>query len=181
MGTATADRNSGGEGGSTPALALVLTGPGGPQPVGRTPAVRVELRNVGPSEVWVVGVLDGSEEAIRYPHYRPVVTLDGEVVARPGPPEDPLVAPLRQGDFRRLAPGEGFDPTATSPLATFVNFRPSRPGTYRYVLTLETDSGSPEEWLSPVRQNEELQAVLDLVRRVPRLTVTSNPLEIHTE
>ncbi len=141
----------------------------------------VQLRNVGTAEVWVVGVLDGSEEGVRYPHYRPSITLDGEVVAQPGPPEDPLVAPLRPDDFRRLAPGEAFDPTGRYPLATFANFAPPRRGIYRYLLRLGTESGSPEEWLSRVGQDEERDAVLELVPRVARLTITSNPLDVHVE
>lgn len=181
MGTAPADRAHEGEGGPAPVLALVLTGPSGPQPRGQVPPVAVELRNADTSEIWVAGVLDGSEEGIRYPHYRPSITLEGEVIGRPGPAEDPLVAPLRPGDFRRLAPGESFDPTASSQLFTFVNFQPAQPGIYRYLLTLDTDSGSPEEWLSRVHQDEEREAVLDLVRRVPRLTVTSNTLDIRVE
>jgi hypothetical protein len=30
----------------------------------------VELRNVSDADVWVVGVLDGSEAGMRFPHFR---------------------------------------------------------------------------------------------------------------
>jgi len=140
----------------------------------------VEVRNAGPGDVWMVGVLDGSEDGVRYPHYRPSVTRDGVTVVEPRAPEDPLVGPLRVADFQRLRPGGAFDPTrrdgaaAYLPLFTFASFCPSERGDYRYTLTLSTESGRPEEWLGRFGQ----EAVLDLVARVPRLTVTSNALEV---
>jgi hypothetical protein len=161
-------------------LGLVLRGPDGPQPVGQAIDVEVTVRNLGAEAVWIVGVVGGSEEGIRYPHYRPSVTRDGAVVAEPPPPEDPLVGPLRVADFRRLGPGEGFDPTrgegaAYLPLITFASFQPTEPGVYQYTLTLSTESQEPEEWLGRYNQEAEREAVLDLVARVPRLTVTSAP------
>jgi hypothetical protein len=127
----------------------------------------------------MVGVVDGSEHGVRYPHYRPSVELDGSVVARPAAPEDPLVGPLRAADFRRLGPGEAFDPTlrdagaAYLPLATFATFAPAEPGRYRYSLTLSTESSDPEQWLGRFNQDAERAAVLELVARVPRITATS--------
>jgi hypothetical protein len=161
-------------------LGLLLRGPEGPQPLGGEIEVEVTVRNLGAEDVWIVGVVDGSEEGIRYPHYQPSVTRDGAVVAEPPPPEDPLVGPLRVADFRRLGPGEGFNPTrgegaAYLPLITFATFRPTEPGVYRYTLTLSTESQAPEEWLGRYNQEAERDAVLDLVARVPRLTVTSAP------
>src|SRR5687768_4038395 len=93
------------------AVVLVRRGAAGAQPVGQAADIAVQVRNQGAAPVWIVGVLDGSEEGVRYPHYRPAVTRDGLVVAAPPPPEDPLVGPLRVADFRRLGPGETFDPT----------------------------------------------------------------------
>ncbi len=65
-------------------LDLVLYGPEGPQPVGRPAPIQVEVRNTGAREVWIAGVLDGSEAGLRYPHYLPSVTLagSGRTVAR---------------------------------------------------------------------------------------------------
>ncbi|MCX4238161.1 MULTISPECIES: hypothetical protein [Streptomyces] len=57
---------------------LVLYGPRGPQPLGHPAAVRVELRNTGTRELWVAGVLDGSENGLRFPRYRPTVTRSGD-------------------------------------------------------------------------------------------------------
>jgi hypothetical protein len=141
--------------------------------------VRVEVRNTSAADVWMVGVVDGSEHGVRYPYYRPSVELEGAVVSEPAAPEDPLVGPLRTVDFRRLAPGEAFDPTrrdggaAYLPLATFATFAPSEPGRYRYALTLSTESGDPAEWLGRFNQDAEREAVLELIARVPRITVTS--------
>jgi hypothetical protein len=141
---------------------LTLEGPAGPSPVGRPVPIRVELRNEGPGELWITGVLDGSETGTRYPIWRPSVRLGSVVVAEPPTAEDPLVGPLRESDFRRLAAGESFEPGR---LATFALFAPAEPGTYVYGVELSTDSPSPEAWLGRFNQD---RAVLDLVARVPR-------------
>ena len=46
-------------------LGLVLRGPDAPQPVGGSVDVEVAVRNLGTEAVWIVGVVDGSEEGIR--------------------------------------------------------------------------------------------------------------------
>jgi hypothetical protein len=146
-------------------LSLRLHAPAGPSPVGRPVPVRAELRNEGAGELWVVGVVDGSETATRYPHWLPSVLVGDRVVAAPPQAEDPLVGPLREADFRRLAPGEGFDPGR---LATFAVFAPAEPGAYVYSLALSTESPRPEDWLGAFNQD---MSVLDLVARVPRVSV----------
>jgi len=172
--------------GQEPAAVLVLRAPAGPQPVGQPVPVVVEVRNASGGDVWMVGVIDGSEEGVRYPRYRPSVSRGGAVVAAPPPPEDPLVGPLHEADFRRLGPGEGFDPTrgeggaAYLPLSTFASFRPAQPGAYRYELTLSTESAQPEEWLGRFGQDPDRAVVLDLIARVPRVTVTSH-LEVEVQ
>ncbi|MGW6013470.1 hypothetical protein [Streptomyces sp. NPDC055210] len=183
---------------------LVLYGPGGPQPLGRPATVRVELRNTGDHDLWIAGVLDGSENGLRFPHYRPTVTRAGEgegegvgegdgggagvaeygtVVASPAPAEDPLVGPLRPADLRRLAPGESWDPTSGPgclPLMTFAHFIPRHPGRYRYTLTLDTDAARPEDWLGGfgVPVGTERENLLALVARVPRTRVVAAPVEV---
>jgi hypothetical protein len=177
-------RQGAGGGGQGSAVVLLLRGPEGTQPPGQPIAVQVEIRNEGAEDVWMVGVLDGSEGGVRYPRYRPSVTRDGDVVASPPPPEDPLVGPLRTGDFRRLGPDEAFDPTrreagaAYLPLSTFATFRPVEPGIYRYSLVLSTESSQDEDWLGRFGQEENRSEVLELVSQVPRLTVNSNTLEV---
>jgi len=145
-------------------VTLALHGPPGPCPVGRPAPVRARLRNDGPDDLWIAGVLDGSETGTRYPIWRPAIEHGGALVAAPGPPEDPLVGPLRREDLHRLAPGEAFDPGR---LATFATFAPAEPGDYVYRLELSTEAPRPEDWLGRFNQDP---AVLALVARVPRLT-----------
>ncbi|MGH2750613.1 MAG: hypothetical protein ACRDK3_07035 [Actinomycetota bacterium] len=172
------------DGGHGPPVVLLLHGPKGPHPAGVAVPVRVELRNEGPDELWMVGVVDGSEGGVRYPHYLPTVSREGRVVAQPPPPEDPLVGPLRAVDFRRLAPGEAFDPTeprqgaAYLPLSTLTNFIPLESGKYGYRVELSTESDHPDEWLGRFNQEGEREAVLALIAKVPRLRVASNSLEV---
>ncbi|MGW7047300.1 hypothetical protein ACWGDT_32410 [Streptomyces avermitilis] len=164
-------------------LDLILYGPKEPQPLGGPAPVRAEVRNSGEGAVWIAGVLDGSEDGIRFPHYLPAVTLadGGRTLARPGPAEDPLVGPLRAAQLLRLAPGESFDPTAGAgclPLTTFAAFAPEAPGRYRYTLTLSTEAARPDEWLGGfgLPSGAEREELLDLVARVPRITVSATPL-----
>ncbi len=170
------------EDGRQPAvLTLRLTTEPGRQPIGEPARIAVQLGNATTEDLWVVGVLDGSEEGARYPHYRPAVLHDEVVVAAAPPPEDPLVGPLRAADFHRLAPGETFDPIGSGTagqLFTFTSFRPAEPGVYRFTLTLSTESQQPEDWLGRFGQDAERAAVLELLPRVPRLTVTSDPLDV---
>lgn len=149
--------------------------------------VEVELRNEEASEIWIVGVVDGSENCLRYPHWSPAVARDGEAVAAPRAPEDPLVGPLRPGDFRWLGPHESFDPTraehgsAYLPLSTFATFAPAEPGVYRFTLELSTASASPEEWLGRFGQDGSRDEVVELIERVPNVTVRAQPLEVVVE
>jgi hypothetical protein len=169
---------------STPILAVTLQGPKELQRVGIPIPVTIEVRNLSDQSMWIVGVLDGSEEGIRYPYYLPQIAMLGQVIAEPPLPEDPLVGPLRLGDFRLLAPGEAFDPTRSHPGATFLpistfsNFQPAVPGRYEYSLILSTKSQSPEQWLGRFGQDAELSGVLERIKQVPHLTVRSNVLEV---
>ena len=170
--------------GTGAAVEVVLRAAEGVHPPGRPVAVRIEVRNVGESELWMIGVLDGSEEGVRYPHYRPAVMRDGVTVAQPGPAEDPLVARLQVQDVRRLAPGEWFDPTRPGAgasyhaLSTFTAWACPEPGEYQYVLALSTRSEDPAQWLGRVGPAADVETLHDLVARVPRLDVTSNVLTV---
>jgi len=158
-------------------IALVLGGPD-EVGVGQPVEVRVTIRNASDHGIWMVGVVDGSEGGVRFPRYTPSVKLDGRVVAAPPPPEDPLVGPLRVVDFHRLDPGESFDPTRPShgasylPLSTFANFTPSKQGNYRFELALSTES-DPERWLGRFNQEDDRASVLELIEKVPSLTVAA--------
>lgn len=160
---------------------LELRGPAElPHPVGAPVPVMVTLHNASARSVWAAGVLDGSEDGVRYPHYEPAVLLEGRTVSPSRQAEDPLVGPLRPDDFRRLEPGEAFDPTGPGylPLTTFTTFAPERPGTYLFTLTLSTLSSSPGEWLGRFGQGEERAALLELVGRVPHERAVSRPLPV---
>jgi hypothetical protein len=165
-------------------VAVLLRAPDGPHPAGRPVPVRVEVRNVGDRDVWMVGVLDGSEGGVRYPHYSPAVRRGGVAVAQPGPAEDPLVARLQVQDFRRLAPGEWFDPTIAAegasyqPLSTFATWACPQVGEYQYELGLSTTSEDPEQWLGRVGPEADGERLRNLIARVPRVDVRSNVLAV---
>jgi hypothetical protein len=165
-------------GGSRDAPVAVLLRAPRRHAVGEPVPLRVEVRNVGVREFCLVGVLDGSETGTRYPHYRPSVTLGGEVVAAPEPPEDPLVGPIRSADIRRVRPGEGFDPTDRAvapgylPLSTFVAFHPARPGMYRFGLELDLTERRPEAWFGRFGQTTDEQ-LLGLLAAVPAVAVSA--------
>ncbi|MFG3259631.1 hypothetical protein [Streptomyces sp. NPDC048172] len=163
-----------------PVFVVELRGPVLPHPVGSPVPVTVTVHNTSARRVWAAGVLDGSEDRVRYPHYVPSVTYEGRAVHAPRRPEDPLVGPLRPGDFRELEPGEAFDPTGPGylPLTTFGAFVPGRPGVYEFGLTLSTESPSADAWLGRFGQGEERATVLGLVGRVPRETVAARPLRV---
>jgi hypothetical protein len=170
--------------GTGAAVSVVLRAPDGLHPQGRPVALQIEVRNVGDRDLWMVGVLDGSEGGVRYPHYAPAVLRDGVTVAAPGPAEDPLVARLRVEDFRRLAPGASFDPTspgegaAYQPLSTFATWACPEAGEYQYVLGLSTTSEDPEQWLGRVGPAADAEQLRDLIARVPRLNTTSDVLTV---
>lgn len=159
---------------------MVLTAPVKVCSVDESVPVRVEVRNISGSPLWMVGVLDGSEAGVRYPHYTPRITGPGY---RPRAPERPeFTSPLRPQDFRLLNPSESFDPTvplagtAYVPLVAFSEFRPQTPGRYELSLILSTDCDKDEEWLGtlPYAQDE----ALPLIARIPRAKVESNLLVI---
>jgi hypothetical protein len=147
-------------------------------PVGEPVPIGIEVRNVGERELCLVGVLDGSETGVRYPHYRPSVALDGETVAEPEAPEDPLVGPIRLADIQRVRPGEGFDPTDRAvapgylPLITFATFRPVRLGIYRFRLELDMTGHRPEAWFGRFGQTTDGD-LLGLLATVPAATVST--------
>ena len=149
----------------------------GPHRVGVPVMVRVVVINVGTAPLWIrvcSTALRPPPGAV-LPAYRPA---DGEIVAAPPQPEDPLVGPLRPEDFRRLEPGQWFDPTDRSggpaylPLSTFDSFRPDRPGTYRYTLILDT-TGPEEQWMGRFGQEPFRAGVLPLLALVPKVVLNA--------
>ena len=147
---------------------LALHGPPGEVPAGRPVPIRASLRNDGPGELWIVGVIDGSESGTRFPHWLPSIARGERAVAGPPQAEDPLVGPLRPEDFHRLGEGEELDPGR---LATFATYAPAEAGAYVYSLRLSTESARAEDWFGAFNQDP---AVGELVARVPRLALRAD-------
>ena len=151
-----------------------------PAKVGTVCPVRVLVKNTSAVPIWIVGVLDGSEGAHRFPHYKPSITTP-EPVAPAEADDCGNVAPLRLEDFRRLAPGESFDPTealngaAYLPIQAFANFIPNVAGRYEIRLQLSTESEKPEKWLGMLGYPGEAE-VIERLKTVPRVRVESNTL-----
>jgi hypothetical protein len=147
-------------------------------PVDRPPRFEVRVRNVSEDEVWMVGVLPGSE-GLRYPQY--VAEIEGPSgPVTPRFPEDLDYVPgLRPEAFVRLAPGESFDPQGEGfvPIQQLAWFRPPRPGRYRLRLCFDATAGDVRLWLghTPVPDRARVER---LIRRVPPVRVWSNILEI---
>jgi len=166
-------------------LSIVLTAPKGVQKTGQPVEISIEVCNISKSPVNIVGVLDGSETGVRFPHYLPEIKASVEFEL----PEMEVcgtAGPLRTSDFRLLKPKECFDPTKSAgeasylPLFTFQNFRPNAAGLYEFSLTLSTESKRDEQWLGIVGYPGE-EKVLELLKKMPRLTVKSNVLTIEVE
>lgn len=166
-------------------LAVILTVPDEPQRLGTVVPVRVEVRNISSGDLWIVGVLDGSEVGFRFPHYLPSISAP-----QPLPPLETEacgnVAPLRLPDFRGLAPGESFDPTAARdgaaylPLYAFANFSPPFAGRFELRLTLSTEREKPEDWLGMLGYPGE-EEVLERLKAVPRVRVESKVAVINVK
>ncbi|WP_316756006.1 hypothetical protein [Streptomyces herbicida] len=61
-----------------------------------------------------------------------------------------------------------------------LTFAPRTPGRYVYALTLSTEAGRPEEWLSGfgLPSGTERKELLGLVARVPRVTGLAGPVVV---
>ncbi|MDX0481416.1 hypothetical protein GOD90_20280 [Sinorhizobium medicae] len=154
--------------------------------LGKHPDIRIEVRNISQLPIWLVGVLDGSEAGARFPKWIPHISgPKGEL----SPPESPdFTSPLRAADFRRLAPGESFDPTlpvdgaAYFPIAAFERLS-DEAGDYSVTLELDTSASTPAAWMGtlPDRRPQAESEAGEVVRRIneiPPMKVRSNTLLI---
>ena len=148
-------------------------------PINQTVSVGVRVKNISSGPLWIVGVLDGSEVGLRYPHYLPSIEGPDYEMLKPEWPD--FTSPLRKKDFRLLQPGEDFDPTAPTngaaymPLIAFRDFVPLSAGRYHISLTLSTESANIRQWLGTLpyaTQNDLTQQV----EKVPRCKVVSDLL-----
>lgn len=166
-------------------ISIVLSAPPGGHRVNQPIGISIEICNISESPVRMVGVLEGSETGVRFPHYSPEIKASIKLK----PEEMDVcgnVAPLRITDFRLLLPKESFDPTkpldeaSYLPLFIFNNFRPPAPGVYELSLTLSTESKNDEQWLGMLGYPGE-EKVLKLLKEVPRFKVKSNTLLLRVE
>lgn len=159
-------------------LAVILSIAENQYGIGEAIPVMIEIHNLSSQPIWFVGILDGSEEGVRYPKYAPQI-IGPQPLAPAEPLECGLVSPLRMKDFSLLPPGEGFDPTVGQngatyfPLRKFTEFRPSGAGRYEFSLTVSTLSQQEEEWLGWPEYDEK-EAVLQRLTDVPRVQLQSN-------
>ena len=166
-------------------LSIVLSASKGVHRAGQPVEISIEVCNTSDAPARLVGVLDGSETSVRFPHYLPEIKASVEFEP-PGLEACGNASPLRASDFRLLKPQECFDPTKSAgeasylPLFTFSNFRPNAAGIYEFSLTLSTKSRRDEQWLGITGYPGE-EKVLELLKEVPRLTVKSNILSVKVE
>jgi hypothetical protein len=158
--------------------------------LGASSPIRIEVRNLSQSTtIWLVGVLDGSEAGVRFPRWIPHVSATKGVVASTESPD--FTSPLRPADFRRLAPGESFDPTLAAegaayfPIGAFDQITEAA-GRYSLSLTMDTEEPSPSAWMGtlPDRRPPSAGEAAEVARRlsqVPRLKVQSNTLTIEVQ
>jgi hypothetical protein len=160
-------------------IQIWLSAAGGEQwPLEQPPQFQVRVQNVSDRDVWMIGVLPGSE-GLRYPHY--VAEIEGP--SGPVPvrlPEDLDYVPgLRPDDFVRLSPGESFDPQGEGfvPVQQLAWFRPAQPGRYRLRLRFDATDDDLRKWLghTPVPDRPRVERLIGLV---PPVRVWSNTLEI---
>jgi hypothetical protein len=167
-------------------VSILLTARSGRIRIGAPAAIRIEVQNLSHSPIWLVGVVDGSEAGVRFPKWVPHVSGPKGVLAAAESPD--FTSPLRPVDFRRLAPGEHFDPTARTggaayfPIAAFERITEAA-GEYSVALQLDTDAPSPAAWMGtlPDRRPQagaEADEIARRIREVPRLQVQSNMLLI---
>jgi hypothetical protein len=173
-------------GNSSAPISLILTARSGRIRLGASSPIRIEVRNVSQSPIWLVGVVDGSEAGVRFPKWIPhVLTPNGVVAPSEGPD---FTSPLRPADFRRLTPGESFDPTlavkgaAYFPIGAFDRIAEAA-GECSVSLILDTEGPSPAAWMGTLpdrrpRAAAEAKEVARRLNEVPRLKVKSNTLVI---
>jgi hypothetical protein len=152
---------------------------GARQPLSEPPELSVRVTNTSDEPVWMVGVLPGSE-GMRYPRYEVEIEGPSGRAVPPFPEGMDYARGLQPADFKRLAPGESFDPQEGRqfiPIQQLAWFKPSRPGTYRFRVRLDTQEENPREWLGHTYVRDP-DKVITMLRQVPKIQVESNILEI---
>lgn len=161
-------------------ISLEIISPRKEYAVGESIGITTRIRNISDRPLWLVGVLDGSEMALRYPLYIPEISDNYKV---PILPRDAMVQAIREKDFVLVEPGMSFDPEMKIDnfgfyrIWAFSSFKPKSAGEYKIKLKFSTDSDQPRKWLGRgMVQNQD--RVLKLIGDVPKLIVESNELVI---
>jgi len=151
--------------------------------VGESPEFQVRLHNRMDRPVTLVGSLDASDLAWRYPHCSFQIEgpegHQGHGIGRCG-----NTNPLRRQDFVPVPAGESFDPFMRiddygffgSSGLDFTQFQV--PGRYRVTFRYSTKSANLQEWVGievPPGQDSEITR---LFQQVPKFETTSNSIEL---
>jgi hypothetical protein len=142
--------------------------------VGEHPTFAAVMKNVSQGDVYVMGCLDGSESG-RYPRYEAVATVDSNPVQIEEFGRCGNMNALQTQDFKRLKPGESFDPFGAGYFQSYYltsAFKFDKPGTYEVKLVYDTNASEDEQFLGePDRLGRTLILAL---RSLLRIRVSSN-------
>ncbi len=131
-------------------ISLEIISPRKEYAAGESIEITTRIKNISDRPLWLVGVLDGSEMALRYPLYVPEISDNYKV---PILPRDGMVQAIREKDFVLVEPGMSFDPEMKIDnfgfyrIWAFSSFKPQSPGEYKIKLKYSTDSDQPRKWL----------------------------------
>ncbi|MBM3288839.1 MAG: hypothetical protein FJY92_01685 [Candidatus Hydrogenedentes bacterium] len=159
------------------ALELTLKADKATYALGDTPYFSATITNKTSAPVPLVRPLDGSS---RGRHPQAMFSIVPPPNAMPKPQLDMCgnSDPMTMSAFFTLAPGDTFTWRAD----LLPNELDRGPGVYSLQLTYSTDSNEPESWLggplTPRDSERLLSGIGPLLRKVPRLTIVSNRIEI---
>ncbi len=154
--------------------------------LGSAPKVTVAITNQSDTDVFLVRSLDGSQDRARYPYsYFEVIGPDGKSTVHEFIREDPFANGLRENDFVKVPPGGTFDPHDHGHgVVPAIQLHPSTFGKaqeYRIRFVYSTKSDNIVEWRGDdwnrLAADEKLK-VVDMLRRVPKVEVTSNVIKL---
>lgn len=176
-------------------IRLVLAADKREYKLGEIPKIQLRIENVSEKAVWVIGLLDGSDETAwpvwapdrfgikrnigagrRYPRYRiellvdrrPPITDVGERVWSCG-----NMNALRKEDYVRLSPGSSFDPFGGefgTPSLLTMSWIWRQRGTYRLSVVYDSEVADDSKFHGHWSGEESTQ----LLKSVARLTARSN-------
>lgn len=161
-------------------ISLEIKSPKKEYDIGESIEITTAIKNISDKPLLLVGVLDGSETASRYPFFIPEISGNYKV---PLNPRCGMLRIIREKNFVLVEPGMSFNPEMEINdfgfyrLWAFSSFKPDLPDEFKIKLKYSTDSTQPKNWLGHgVVPN--LDKILRMIEEVPKLTVESNVLVI---